>query len=241
MRLDRPACVVQPLAVPEVTQPEDLQRARRERGGACCREVVASRPGAPGRAHGVDGRPLNLWRVNLSEASNFRPSPSRTRASRQLGHEREFLKRGQAASTCCSPAAPRATPRVVLAIIATWRTVGPTWSLERFGTHREIFELPLDQLTPAVLKKSSTPPRADHHAVARSSSCVSLIAHVAHPYLSALVTRQLPLSAVSAATSSTGTLKMIVSPTGTPCSDRVSALSTRPPASVRHSTVTRLN
>ncbi len=49
---------------------------------------------------------------------------------------------------------------VLLGIIATCRTVGVpaqsylTWAFERLGTHREVFGLGLEQLTPAAFKKT---------------------------------------------------------------------------------------
>lgn len=48
---------------------------------------------------------------------------------------------------------------VLLGIIATCRTVGVpvqaylTWAFERLGTHRDIFGLPLEEMTPAAFKK----------------------------------------------------------------------------------------
>jgi peroxiredoxin family protein len=49
---------------------------------------------------------------------------------------------------------------VLLGIIATCRTVGVpvqvylTWAFERLGTHRSVFALPLDAMTPAAFKKT---------------------------------------------------------------------------------------
>ena len=49
---------------------------------------------------------------------------------------------------------------VLLGIIATCRTVGVpvqaylTWAFERLGTHRDVFALPLDAMTPAAFKKT---------------------------------------------------------------------------------------
>lgn len=49
---------------------------------------------------------------------------------------------------------------VLLGIIATCRTVGVpvqaylTWAFERLGTHRDVFALPLGELTPAAFKKT---------------------------------------------------------------------------------------
>lgn len=67
----------------------------------------------------------------------------------------------QAATEPSSPAAPRArTARACCSLIATCRTVGVpvqaclTWVFERPGTHRDIFELPLEEMTPAAVKKT---------------------------------------------------------------------------------------
>jgi len=49
---------------------------------------------------------------------------------------------------------------VLLGIIATCRTVGVpvqaylTWAFERLGTHRDVFALPLEDMTPAAFKKT---------------------------------------------------------------------------------------
>ena len=49
---------------------------------------------------------------------------------------------------------------VLLGIIATCRTVGVpvqaylTWAFERLGTHRDVFALPLEAMTPAAFKKT---------------------------------------------------------------------------------------
>lgn len=49
---------------------------------------------------------------------------------------------------------------VLLGIVATCRTVGVpvqaylTWAFERLGTHRDVFALPVDQLTPAAFKRT---------------------------------------------------------------------------------------
>jgi hypothetical protein len=49
---------------------------------------------------------------------------------------------------------------VLLGIIATCRAVGVpvqaylTWAFERLGTHRDVFSLPLDAMTPAAFKKT---------------------------------------------------------------------------------------
>lgn len=49
---------------------------------------------------------------------------------------------------------------VLLGIIATCRTVGVpvqaylTWAFERLGTHRDVFKLPLEAMTPAAFKKT---------------------------------------------------------------------------------------
>ena len=49
---------------------------------------------------------------------------------------------------------------VLLGIIATCRTVGVpvqaylTWAFERLGTHRDVFGLPLEEMTPAAFKKT---------------------------------------------------------------------------------------
>jgi transposase len=49
---------------------------------------------------------------------------------------------------------------VLLGIVATCRTVGVpvqtylTWAFERLGTHRELFALPLEAMTPAAFKKT---------------------------------------------------------------------------------------
>jgi transposase len=49
---------------------------------------------------------------------------------------------------------------VLLGIIATCRTVGVpvqaylTWAFERLGTHRDVFALPVDEMTPAAFKKT---------------------------------------------------------------------------------------
>ena len=49
---------------------------------------------------------------------------------------------------------------VLLGIIATCRTVGVpvqaylTWAFERLGTHRDVFALQLEEMTPAAFKKT---------------------------------------------------------------------------------------
>ncbi len=49
---------------------------------------------------------------------------------------------------------------VLLGIIATCRALGVpaqaylTWAFERLGTHRDVFALPLEALTPAAFKKT---------------------------------------------------------------------------------------
>jgi hypothetical protein len=49
---------------------------------------------------------------------------------------------------------------VLLGIIATCRVVGVpvqaylTWAFERLGTHRDVFALPLEDMTPAAFKKT---------------------------------------------------------------------------------------
>lgn len=49
---------------------------------------------------------------------------------------------------------------VLLGIVATCRTIGVpvqaylTWAFERLGTHREVFALPLEAMTPAAFKKT---------------------------------------------------------------------------------------
>ena len=49
---------------------------------------------------------------------------------------------------------------VLLGIIATCRTVGVpvqaylAWAFERLGTHRDVFALPLEEMTPAAFKKT---------------------------------------------------------------------------------------
>ena len=47
---------------------------------------------------------------------------------------------------------------ILLGIVATCRAVGVpvqeylTWAFERLGTHRDVFALPIEQLTPAAFK-----------------------------------------------------------------------------------------
>ena len=49
---------------------------------------------------------------------------------------------------------------VLLGIVATCRTIGVpvqaylTWAFERLGTHRDLFALPLGEMTPAAFKKT---------------------------------------------------------------------------------------
>ena len=49
---------------------------------------------------------------------------------------------------------------VLLGIVATCRAQGVpaqaylTWALERLGTHRDLFALPLEEMTPAAFKKT---------------------------------------------------------------------------------------
>lgn len=49
---------------------------------------------------------------------------------------------------------------VLLGIIATCRAIGVpvqaylTWAFERLGTHRDIYGLPIDQVTPAAFKRA---------------------------------------------------------------------------------------
>ncbi len=49
---------------------------------------------------------------------------------------------------------------VLLGIVATCRAIGVpiqsylTWAFERLGTHRDVFALPVVQLTPAAFKRS---------------------------------------------------------------------------------------
>jgi len=49
---------------------------------------------------------------------------------------------------------------VLLGIVATCRTVGVpvqaylTWAFERLGTHRDVFNLPPEVITPAAFKKT---------------------------------------------------------------------------------------
>jgi hypothetical protein len=49
---------------------------------------------------------------------------------------------------------------VLLGIVATCRALGVpvqaylTWAFERLGTHRDVFALPLEAMTPAAFKKS---------------------------------------------------------------------------------------
>ncbi len=50
---------------------------------------------------------------------------------------------------------------VLLGIVATCRALGVpaqaylTWAFERLGTHRNVFALPLDAMTPAAFKKTT--------------------------------------------------------------------------------------
>ena len=49
---------------------------------------------------------------------------------------------------------------VLLGIVATCRSLGVpvqaylAWAFERLGTHRDVFALPLEAMTPAAFKKS---------------------------------------------------------------------------------------
>jgi hypothetical protein len=49
---------------------------------------------------------------------------------------------------------------VLLGLVATCRTVGvpvqayPTWAFGRLGTHRDVFNLLLEAMTPAAFKKT---------------------------------------------------------------------------------------
>ena len=50
--------------------------------------------------------------------------------------------------------------RVLLGLVATCRAIGVpiqaylSWAFDRLGTHRDLFALSLDQLTPAVFKRT---------------------------------------------------------------------------------------
>lgn len=49
---------------------------------------------------------------------------------------------------------------ILLGIVATCGTIGVpvqaylAWAFERLGTHRDVFALPVDQLTPAAFKRA---------------------------------------------------------------------------------------
>ena len=49
---------------------------------------------------------------------------------------------------------------ILLGIVATCRAIGVpaqaylAWAFERLGTHRDVFALPVDQLTPAAFKRA---------------------------------------------------------------------------------------
>lgn len=51
---------------------------------------------------------------------------------------------------------------VLLGIVATCRAVGVSvqrylaWAFERLGTHRDAFNLPIDELTPAAFRRVTT-------------------------------------------------------------------------------------
>ncbi len=55
---------------------------------------------------------------------------------------------------------------VLLGIVATCRTIGVpaqaylTWAFERLGTHRDVFALPVEHLTPAAFKRTLRRSRA---------------------------------------------------------------------------------
>lgn len=71
--------------------------------------------------------------------------------------------------------------------VETCRTVGPpvqaaSWAFERLSTHRDVFALPLEAMTPATFKN----PSADNVAATQSRRDagfipLSLIAHAARP------------------------------------------------------------